>query len=223
MDAKTWKTLQAEAAECLERGEVGKAAEALIDAIELAPREAHLYEQLIRVTLLAGSTQTAVSAAVELRRLDGENAQYAYLHAVASLAHGDVDGAQTVLEEALRFAPDSWELRQALAQTWRAKKQDGKALALLEEAVRRAPDAPGPVNDYATLLIERGQVADARIALERAERSHPDDGGLQLTLALACVKLGEREAAKVHAQNASRVEDADVKAQAVQILAMLSR
>jgi Flp pilus assembly protein TadD len=65
----TWKTLQASAADHLTRGDLGKAAHALVEAIELEPSEPRLYEQLIRVTLLGGSTQTAVSAAEELARL----------------------------------------------------------------------------------------------------------------------------------------------------------
>jgi Flp pilus assembly protein TadD len=222
MTAQAWQALEAEAAALLARGEVGRAAHALIAAIDLAPDEPRLYQQLVRVALLAGGTQTAVSAALELRRLDASNPQYAYLHAVASLAHGDVDGAQGILEQALASAPASWEVRQALAQTWRIKKDDARALALLDEAVRLAPTAPGPVNDYAVLLLERDRPADARAALERAAAAHPDDAGVQLNLALACAKLRDVDAAKRHAERAQASSDAGVREQAGRLLAQLS-
>ncbi|MCC6332612.1 MAG: tetratricopeptide repeat protein [Myxococcales bacterium] len=221
MTAQSWQALETEAAALLARGEVGRAAHLLIAAIELAPDEARLYQQLVRVALLAGGTQTAVSAALELRRLDAGNPQYAYLHAVASLAHGDVDGAQGVLEQALTLAPHSWEVRQALAQTCRIKKDDARALALLGEAVRLAPTSPGPVNDYAVLLLEGGRAAEARVALERAAHEHPADAGVQLNLALACAKLRDATAARRHAQQAQASEDAGVREQASRILAQL--
>lgn len=219
MSARTWKTLQAEAAGQLERGEVGRAAHTLIEAIELAPDEPRLYEQLIRVALLAGGTQTAVNAALELRRLGPHKPEYAYLHAVASMAHGDIDGAEAVLEQARRGAPDAPEVLQALAQVYRLKRRDEAALALLAQAVERLPTAPALVNDYAVLLLERDRPREARAALERLPAGA---AGTALNLALACAKLGDVDAARRHAGAAQASDDAELRAQAERLLATLS-
>ena len=45
----TWTQLQAEATELLGSGKARAAAEKLIEAIELAPKETQLYQQLVRV------------------------------------------------------------------------------------------------------------------------------------------------------------------------------
>ncbi len=222
MTTKSWKALQARAAEELARGDLEKATHTLVEAAELAPNEPRLYEQLVRVALLDGRTQTAVSAAFELRRLEPYNPQYAYLHAVASMAHGDVEGARGILDEALRHAPKSWEVRQALAQVSRLLKDDARAKALLAEAVALAPTEPGPVNDYALLLLEGDEAGPARAALDTALAVHGDDPALNLNAALACAKLGDAEGAVRHAEKA-KAGDGEMREQAERLLAQLVR
>lgn len=93
MDPRAWTTLQMEATRLQQQGDVEKAAHLLIEAIELAPKEPKLYEQLIPLTLRMGSTQTAVDAAKELLRVRPGPASE-WLAAVAALAHGDTGDAK---------------------------------------------------------------------------------------------------------------------------------
>lgn len=82
-----------EATRLQQQGDLEKAAHLLIEAIDLAPKEPKLYEQLIHLTLLMGSTQTAVDAAKELVRVrPGPPSEW--LAAVAAMAHGDTEGAK---------------------------------------------------------------------------------------------------------------------------------
>lgn len=93
MSPKTWTQLYTEAAQLQRDGKLDLAAHALIEAIDRAPKEPRLYEQLIQVTLMMGSTQTAVDAAKELVRVrPGPPSEW--LGAVAALANGDVEDAK---------------------------------------------------------------------------------------------------------------------------------
>lgn len=110
MNKKTLKQLEADAARFQDEGALEPAANALIEAIDLAPSEARLYERLVQVTMLMGSTQTAVDAAKELARVR-PGPQSEWLQAVAAMAHGD-------MVEAKRRAT---ELAQSVDATVRAQ------------------------------------------------------------------------------------------------------
>ena len=216
-----WQELKTRAREELLKGDVGMSAHTLVEAVGLAPDEPSLYVDLIQVCLLAGSPKDALKAAFELRRIDGNSAKYAYLHAMASLAAGDVHAARHILEESLRKAPDSWEVRQSLAQVLKLQKEEGRAMQLLEEAVELAPTEEGPVNDLAVLLLERKQGHRAVKPLERLLESKPDDLGARLNLALALVQMGKNGDAHPHAQAAAKSGDKAIADQAVRLIQQL--
>ena len=216
-----WQALKTRAREQLLNGDVGLSAHTLVEAVALAPDEPSLYVDLIQVCLLAGSPKDALKAAFELRRIDPSNAKYAYLHAMASLAGGDVHAAKHILEEALRKSPDSWEARQSLAQVLRLQKDGARAQVLLEEAVELAPAEEGPVNDLAVLLLEKNEGARAVKALERLLSTRPNELGARLNLALALTQSGKKEAARPHAQAAAKSADKAIAEQATRLLEQL--
>ena len=217
----SWQALKTKAREQLLHGDVGLSAHTLVEAVALAPDEPSLYVDLIQVCLLAGSPKDALKAAFELRRIDPNSAKYAYLHAMASLAGGDVHAAKHILEEALRKAPDSWEARQSLAQVLRLQKDEPRARTLLEEAVALAPAEEGPVNDLAVLLLEQNAAAPVVPLLEKLVKAKPGALGARLNLALALVQLGKKADAKPHAQAAAKSPDKAVADQAVRLLGQL--
>jgi len=216
-----WQALKTTAREQLLNGDVGLSAHTLVEAVRLAPDEPSLYVDLIQVCLLAGSPKDALKAAFELRRIDVNNAHYAYLHAMASLAGGDVHAARHILEESLRKAPDSWEVRQSLAQVLRLQKEDGRVQQLLEEAVELAPTEAGPVNDLAVLLLEKNQGARAVKSLQRLLAGKPDELGARLNLALALVQEGRQGEARPHAQAAAKSPEKAIAEQAARLLKQL--
>lgn len=217
----SWQSLKTQAREQLLAGEVGRAAHTLVEAINGAPDEPSLYVDLIQVCLLAGSAKDALKAAFELRRIDPENGRYAYLHAISSLAAGDVHAAKHILEETLRKTPDAWEPRQSLAQVMRLQKDDARAKTLLEEAVKLAPAEEGPANDLAVLLLEKKEAVAAVPVLERLLKAKPRALGARLNLALAFVQLGQKADAKPHAQAAAKSDDPGVAEQAARLLGQL--
>ncbi len=224
MTDRSWRELQADADAHLKKGEVGRAAHTLIAAIELAPDQPQLYQQLVKVALLAGGTQTAVEAAARLVALQVNDPDSHYLHAVASLAHGKPDDAKASLEATLELAPKSWQARQALAQVCTILKEAPRARQLLEEAVRIAPTEPGPAAELAVLLLAAEDAAGAKGVLEPAVRANPYDAGLHLNLALAAAKLGDRALQTSAAQTAlTHAKDDRSIAEQAQRLLELSR
>jgi len=114
VNKRTLKELEADAARFQQSGALEQAAHALIEAIDLAPSEARLYEQLIQVTLLMGSTQTAVDASKELARVrPGPQAEW--LQAVAAMAHGNTADAKARATELATRSTDATVRAQAKA------------------------------------------------------------------------------------------------------------
>lgn len=216
-----WQQLHAKSRQHLAAGEVGLAAHVLVEAINLRPDEPSLYVDLVKVALLAGSTKDALNAAFELRRIEPYNPQHVYLHAMASMAAGDLPAAKRILEEALEKVPGSWEVRQALAQVVALFKEPARAEQLLREAVDLAPTEPGPANDLALILLGRNEGARARAVLQRAAAAHPGHLGTQLNLALACVQAQDKAAAKGHALAAQKSDEPSVREQAERLLKQL--
>lgn len=219
----TWQQLEVKANEALATGDIGAAAAQLIDAIELAPKEPGLYRQLVQVTLLGGSTQTALQAAKELQALEPNSAEAHYLVGLAAMAHGELVLAETSLDHAAAKAPRSWQIRQALAQVAKALKKNGRAAQALEEAVKLAPTEPAIVVDYATMLLELKEPQKAKEVLSHAVKVHPTEARLRVVLAEVHVAIGESYEAQLHATEALGSDDELVRQRAREIVASLKK
>ncbi|XXF77463.1 tetratricopeptide repeat protein [Myxococcaceae bacterium GXIMD 01537] len=202
------------------RGEVGLAIQVAQRAYEKAPQMRVILEDLFKLYLSAGSAEGARRCALELRRNDPNNANFAYMQGLAAVAAGQLAEAQGLFGETLKIAPGSWQARQALAQVHSTLGEGAKARELLKEAVAAAPTEPGPVNDYALLLMQDNAHAQARPLLEKALAAHPRDAGLHLNLALATFKL-DRAASVRHAKQAQELGDSDLREQAARLLKQL--
>ncbi len=207
----------------LEKGEVGRAVHVLKEALGLEPEDVSLWEEMYRLCMLAGSPRSALFASAELRRLAPDRADFAYRHGIAALADGQVEEALSALGDALAGAPESVEVRRALAQVLGALGESERALTLLEEAVALRPTEPDAVNDLAVLLCQQGAEGKGRAVplLRRVLAAHPECTPAHLNLALALVDT-DGASARVHAQRAARSEDVDIAAQARRLLATLS-
>lgn len=212
----TWQQLEHVANQALAVGDIGAAASTLIDAIELAPKEPGLYRQLVQVTLMGGSTETALQAAKELLTLEPNSPEAHYLLGISAMAHGELVLAESSLDHAASKAPKSWQIRQAQAQAQVAKalKKNGRAAQALEEAVKLAPTEPAIVVDYATMLLELKEGQKAKEVLSHAVKMHPADPTLRVVLAEVFVSVGESYEAQLHAKVALEAEDETVRRRA---------
>lgn len=207
----------------LEKGELGMALGAVRDALELAPDDAMLWEELFKLSMLGGMVKNTLIAAFQLREIDGNNVNYIYMHGIASLVNGQVEEAAKILEHALDRAPGSLEIRRALAQAYEVLKQPDRVRMLLEEAVAQSPTHADAVNDLAVhyLGLPGGEgKPKAEIILRRLLDVYPDQPAANLNLAIALYPQ-DPEGARRHAAIAARSESADIRQQAERLIAKL--
>jgi tetratricopeptide (TPR) repeat protein len=211
-------TLLTAARELAGRGDFAKAVQTVLEAIEQEPDDPTLHEEMYRYCMITGSTNSAINAAAELRRIQPKSGNYAYMHGIAMLAAGQLQEAKKILEDALALAPESWEIRQGLAQVLRVLREHPRATQLLEEAVNQNPTQPGPVNDLAVVyLAEPDGAAKAVRILGKVLEANPDEPGANLNMALA-LRATNPAVARVHAEKALKSDEDDVREQARRLL-----
>jgi Tfp pilus assembly protein PilF len=202
-------------------GEIGRAVQALEQAVAQAPDQPALYEDAYRLCLVAGSGRGAVAAATELRRLQPDLPGHVYKLGMAHLLLGEVEKAKGFLEEALRRAPEAWEVKHALAQVLQVMKQHDRAEALLVEASAARPEEAGPANDLAVVYLSRKEHARARQVLGPVLARDPKEPAANLNMALALASE-DRARALLHARAALEAGDDEVRQQARRLVEQLA-
>ncbi len=206
----------------VKQGKIGRALVMLRLAIRRAPEEVSLYPEFIKLSLFAGAPKPAIQAALDWRARVPKDADAAYLHGLAVLLSGKLDEAERILRETFKLAPQSIEVRVALAKARRMAKDDEAARKLLEGAQKLDPTAPAPACDLAVLHLSKpGGGAKAREALGPALAAHPGDAALQLNMALAYAADNDAAHAREHARKAQGSPDKRIREQAEQLLTRL--
>lgn len=213
-----WLKARAQAA----LGDVFEAIFTLTEALKLSPKEPVLLEDMVKYYLLAGAPESAAKTAEQLRALQPDNANAAHMHGIAMLTWGKPEESRDILRQALALAPQSWEVRQALAQVLRLLNDDAGALPLLEEASKSAPAEPGIANDLALIYLTKGEWERAAKALEPALAVQPNDPGMNLNMALALHSLDPARAVE-HAKKAQASPEPGIRDQAVRLVAKLEK
>lgn len=203
------------------RGEVAIALDRAQQAQALAPKLPVVLEDLYKLNMLAGSPQTAVHMATELRVLDGKNPNYAYMHAVALLSLGQLNEARSILETVVQQAPEATDAWRALAHVHDVLEDEAGARRALEQALKIAPTEIGPANDMATLLFQKDGHAQARTLLEPVLKAHPEDPVTHLNYAIAVMK-SDKSTALSHARKAASSSDLAIREQAERLVQKLS-
>ncbi|RKH24912.1 hypothetical protein D7Y13_25950 [Corallococcus praedator] len=204
-------------------GAVGLAISAGVQALEHAQGKTRLavLQDLFRLYLLANSQEAARRTILELRQIDPERIQYIHLQGLSAMLAGELAEAKGLFQDALRRAPNQWDVRHSLAQAHEALGERADARRLLEETVVAAPNEPGPTNDLVRLLMGDQDHARARVLLERVLAANPQDALTHLNLARATQPFDRAEATR-HAKHAQSLgEDELVKTQAAQLLTEL--
>ena len=139
------------------------------------------------------------------------------------LGTGDQAAAEQQFREALRIQPGVAEWRLNLARVLATRGEIPEARFQFEQAIRLKPDAAQARLDYARLLADRRELAAAIRQLETAVRLQPDLWRAHFELAIALGQSGNTTAAREQLTIAANGSDAEVRAQALDVLQKLGQ
>jgi predicted CXXCH cytochrome family protein len=136
---------------------------------------------------------------------------------------GDQTAAEREFREALRIEPGVAEWRLNLARVLATRGEIPEARFQFEQAIRLKPDSAEARLDYGRLLADRRELAPAIRQLETAVRLQPDLWRAHFELAMALGQSGNGAAAREQLTIAANGSDAEVRAQALDVLQKLGR
>jgi len=136
---------------------------------------------------------------------------------------GDQAAAEQQFREALRIQPGIAEWRLNLARVLATRGEIPEARFQFEQAIRLKPDSAEARLDYGRLLVDHSELAAAIIQLEAAVRLQPDLWRAHFELGMALGRSGKTGAAREQLTIAAKGSDAEVRAQALDVLQRLER
>ena len=125
--------------------------EVLLQAVEVAPREAATWEALGLLETRAGNRIRALEYLQKSASLETTGVRHRYVYAVALQDAGRTEDALSVLRNLLREAPRNPDVLLALATYAKAAGQDEEARRYGERLLELMPEDPGVRQFYETL------------------------------------------------------------------------
>ncbi len=103
--------------------------------------------------------------------------------AVLKMVEHDYAGARASADQALRSNPEDVRAAQAIAQSYAAQNQSGKALERLKEIAAARPRSGALAELLGSWYLGAGKLAEARAAFEAAKANETDSSSAELALA----------------------------------------
>lgn len=136
---------------------------------------------------------------------------------------GDQPAAEQQFREALRIQPGIAEWRLNLARVLATRGEIAEARFQFEQTIRLKPGLAEARLDYGQLLADRGEAAGAIQQLKTAVRLQPDLWRAHFELGMALGRRGDQKSAVEQLNIAANGSDAEVRAQALEVLQQLKR
>lgn len=136
---------------------------------------------------------------------------------------GDQAAAEQQFREALRIQPGIAEWRLNFARVLATRGEIPEARFQFEQAIRLKPESADARVDYGRLLADHNELPAAIQQLETAVRLQPALWRAHFELAMALGRSGNPAAAREHLTLAANGSDAEVRAQALDVLQRLGR
>lgn len=124
----------------------------------------------------------------------------------AFYARGDLQGAVTVLEEAIQSEPDDAQLHFVLANAYYRQQHWDQAVEEYQQAARLRPRHPDTYLNLGYALYRADQVDQATSAWYVALQQSPGDALMHLSLAVGLNKQGQNHRASQHVARAIVVD-----------------
>jgi predicted CXXCH cytochrome family protein len=174
LNPRSVRALRALAGAQLDAGEPGRAAEALLSALQLAPADPESWYQNGILDSTAGRTSDAIAKIRKAISLDPTLPEKSRRLAEILANAGRRDDAQAALSDALRIDPyddDSWDLA---ARIFAEKGQSAEAIFHFERAIRLRPNSATHLYDYALALARLNRFDEAQRRAETAIVADPN-------------------------------------------------
>ena len=154
----------------------------------------------------------------------GNARAYAALGAI-HLREGRLEAARAALQETVRVAPDSGEMRNNLGNVWMKLGRFAEAAQCFQEALVRQPGDPFILNNLGNTYLQLGRGPEAIVALAAAVRAKPDLHEARYNLANTLAQAGRLpEAADNYAALlAARPGDAEARSNYGEVLMEMGR
>ena len=207
----------------LENRQFTQAEAALRRAIALAPDEPMEWGTLGWVLW---QQDKGAEARADLERAVALDPELPELHnnlANVEWGSGDQAAAEQQFREALRIEPNVAEWRLNLARVLATRGEIPEARFQFEQAIRLKPDSAEARLDYGRLLADHRELPAAIRQLETAVRLQPDLWRAHFELAMVLGQSGNAGAARAQLTIAAGGSDAEVRAQALDVLQKLGR
>jgi tetratricopeptide (TPR) repeat protein len=139
---------------------MGKLPEALADAdhiLQLEPDNEEIQRQLILVLIQEGRYADVERRCRQELERRPEHPGYRYYEALASYKLGNLDEAQSILDELIAEQPELADPLILRAQIYRARKEDPKAIPLLRKALASNPSRNEARYELAQALLRTGE------------------------------------------------------------------
>ncbi|WP_292044048.1 XrtA/PEP-CTERM system TPR-repeat protein PrsT [Massilia sp. UBA6681] len=171
----------------------------------LAPTS-ELFAKTLQALGMAGRSKEVKARGTQWLNQHPNDVPVALLVAESNLASKEYKPAITVLERAIKSAPNNPLVLNNLAWAYQQEK-DPRALAMAEQAYKLAGNHPGVMDTLGWLLVEQGDTARALPLLQKAVEKAPNAPEIRYHLAVALHKSGDKQGArkeidKALAQNA---------------------
>jgi tetratricopeptide (TPR) repeat protein len=185
-------------------GEHEKAIDTLARAQAIVPNDAGITAFLVQTYLQAKRYTEAAMLSAEAAKKHKSDLRFTRLHARALFETGDRSRAISLMESAMRSAPDDTASHLALADLYVDAGRETDAVKMLDVAVEKFPKDADVLNFLGYLLAERGERLDEAVRLvTRALEIDPGNPSYLDSLGWAHFKRGELADAQKHLAKAA--------------------
>lgn len=137
------------------------------------------------------ASEAAMWADVRHKRPNSVRAAKNY--GTALLAEGRLTEAMEALQEAVRVAPESPDIRNGLGLALAAHGRMDESIAMFREAIRLRPAHVRALVNLGNALYGKGNLVEAAALCRRALQLHPENTGARLTLGNVFLRGGQSE------------------------------
>ncbi|MFA4902022.1 MAG: tetratricopeptide repeat protein [Desulfobaccales bacterium] len=150
----------------------------LLKAVAQEPKNASLYNQLVRHYTAAGQKDKAEEAIRQTITLEPESEKPVILLARFLLSQGRRQEADKALKDFIKEHPDNYAGRFALAEFYVALRRPGEAESVLKEIIQKDPNGPKGLKakgEQARLKLSQGQTEEAETLANEILKDNPKD------------------------------------------------